>query len=70
MNRSINREISSARAAGTGDTVVEPKLSVPSREMLVFACQVLQGLMGFDDKALILADKVEQWLPVAAELFG
>jgi hypothetical protein len=38
--------------------------------MLVFACQVLQGLMGFDDKALILADKVEQWLPVAAGLFG
>lgn len=54
----------------TGEAVLQPKLSASGRETLVFACQVLQHLMGSDDKSLVMAERVESWLPVAAELFG
>jgi hypothetical protein len=70
MNRSISRDLTGARALSLGEAVLQPKLSIIGREMLVFSCQVLQQLMGSDDKSLIMADRVETWLPVAAELFG
>jgi len=70
MNRSVSRDLTGARAMATGEAILQPKLSASGRETLVFACQVLQHLVGSEDKALIMADRVEIWLPAAAELFG
>jgi hypothetical protein len=70
MNRSISRDLTASRAMALGEAALQPKLSASGRETLVFSCQVLQHLMGSDDKSLIMAEKVESWLPVAAELFG
>jgi hypothetical protein len=70
MNRSISRDLTATRAMALGEAALQPKLSASGRETLFFSCQVLQHLMGSDDKSLIMAEKVESWLPVAAELFG
>jgi len=70
MNRSVSRDLAGTRALSAGEAVLQPKLSATGREMLAFCCQVLQHLMGSDDKSLIMAEKVESWLPIAAELFG
>ena len=70
MNRSISRELAGTRTLSAGEAILQPKLSAAGREMLAFCCQVLQHLMGSDDKSLIMAEKVESWLPIAAELFG
>ncbi|KAI5450344.1 hypothetical protein NCC49_003127 [Naganishia albida] len=47
-----------------------PRLTDGARELLLWACQVLQALMGHEERALVESDKVETWMPEAATLFG
>jgi hypothetical protein len=47
-----------------------PRLTDGAREFLLWACQILQALMGQEDKALVESDKVESWMPEVATLFG
>lgn len=47
-----------------------PRLTDNGRELLLSACQMLQSLLGQEDKALIQSDKVEVWIAEAAALFG
>jgi hypothetical protein len=47
-----------------------PRLTDNGRELLLSACQMLQSLIGQEDRALIQSDKVEVWIPEAAALFG
>jgi hypothetical protein len=47
-----------------------PRLTDSAREFLLWTCQMLQSLMGQEDKALMESDKVETWMPEVATLFG
>ncbi|KAJ9099964.1 hypothetical protein QFC21_003972 [Naganishia friedmannii] len=47
-----------------------PRLTDNGRELLLSACQMLQSLIGQEDRALIQSDKVEVWIAEAAALFG